>query len=54
MGKFEEAIGRMFKRVFVCRNCKTKMKTDKLRIMKGEVRCKKCGSHNLRPIKKSK
>lgn len=54
MGKFDESIGRMFSRVFVCRNCKTKMKTDKMRIIKGEVKCKKCGSEQLRPLKKSK
>ncbi|HII15633.1 MAG TPA: hypothetical protein HA362_04940 [Nanoarchaeota archaeon] len=54
MGKFDEAIGRMFNRVFVCRNCKTKIKTDKMRILKKEIICKKCGSDQFRPIKKSK
>lgn len=54
MGKFDESMGRMFGRVFVCRNCKTKIKTDKIRIMKGEIRCKKCGSDQFIPIKKSK
>ena len=54
MGKFDESMGRMFGRVFVCRNCKTKIKTDKIRIMKGEIRCKKCGSDQFSTIKKSK
>lgn len=54
MSKFEEAINRMFNRVFICRNCKAKLRTDRVKIVNGEAICKKCGSRNFRPIKSKK
>jgi len=54
MAKFAEAINRMFGRVFVCRNCKTKIKTDMQKVIAGEARCKKCGGKTFRPIKRSR
>ncbi len=52
MAKFPEANKRLFGGVFVCRKCKTKMKADPAKIMKGKISCKKCSSPALRPIKK--
>lgn len=52
MAKFPEASKRLFGNVFVCRKCKTRMKADPAKIMKGMIRCKKCNSVALRPIKK--
>jgi len=54
MGKIPEAQNRLFKNVFVCKNCKTKIKADAQKILKGKVRCRKCGKKSFRPIKKSK
>jgi len=51
MAKFKEAANRMFSRVFVCKNCKTKKKTDMYRILLKSVSCKVCGSKQFRPIK---
>lgn len=54
MGKFPEASARIFKRVFICKNCKGKVKTDMQKILQKKVLCKKCGSKRFRPIKKGK
>ena len=32
----------------------TKRRADPAKVLKGKVRCKKCGSFALRPIKKTK
>jgi predicted Zn finger-like uncharacterized protein len=46
---FPEAMQRLFHRVFVCRVCKTKIRTDLAKIKEGKVKCRKCGSKILRP-----
>jgi hypothetical protein len=51
MARFEESANRMFYRVFVCRNCKTKLRTDMARILQKKVACRVCGGKTFRPIK---
>ena len=43
MAKIPEAQNRLFKNIFICKECKTKMKSDSQRILKGRVKCRKCG-----------
>jgi len=50
--KIPEAQNRMFKNVFVCTKCKSKIRADPQRILKGKVRCRKCKKSAFRPIKK--
>lgn len=50
--KIPEAQNRLFKRVFVCNNCHSKMKADTDKILKGKVKCRKCKKSSFRPIKK--
>lgn len=52
MAKIAEATNRLFKNVFVCKNCKTKLKSKPIKILKEEVRCKKCGKTSFRPLRK--
>ncbi|MGM5484072.1 MAG: 50S ribosomal protein L40e [Nanobdellota archaeon] len=52
MSKFPEAEARLFKRRFVCKECKTKLKAGMLDILAKKIKCKNCGSRNLRVIKK--
>lgn len=52
MAKFEEAEARLFHRMFVCKDCKSKQRAPVLKVKEGKVKCRKCGSHNLRPIRK--
>ena len=46
------AQARMFKDVFVCKNCKSKVRADSRRIIEGKVRCRKCLKKVFRPIRK--
>jgi len=52
MTKIPEAEARMFKDVFVCRNCKSVVRASTLKVLGGAVKCRKCGSRALRPKKK--
>lgn len=54
MVKFKEAQARLFRNVFVCRKCKTKVRTSMIKILQKKVTCKNCSSKAFRPIKKSK
>ncbi|HIH15151.1 MAG TPA: hypothetical protein HA360_04585 [Nanoarchaeota archaeon] len=51
MAKFEAAIGRLFRRVFVCKKCKQKVRTDGSRVLAGSVKCRKCQGKSFRVIK---
>ena len=46
--KFPEAANRLFHRVFLCRDCGAKMRTDLLRVKEGRVRCRKFKGSALR------
>jgi ribosomal protein L40E len=49
---FPEALARLYTRVFVCRVCKSKIRADSAKVKQGKVKCRKCGSHALRPKKR--
>ena len=52
MGKIPEAQNRLFKNVFVCKNCKSKIRSDAQKVLKGKVKCRKCKKTAFRPLKK--
>jgi DNA replicative helicase MCM subunit Mcm2 (Cdc46/Mcm family) len=52
MGKILEATNRLYKNVFVCKKCQTKMRSEPQKILKGRVKCRKCGGKAFRPLKK--
>jgi len=52
MVKFPEAQERLYKNVFVCRKCKSKLRTDPAKVRKGKVSCRKCTSKALRPVRR--
>ncbi|MCH8945737.1 MAG: hypothetical protein IIA85_02345 [Nanoarchaeota archaeon] len=52
MAKIQEAQNRLFKNVFVCKRCQTKIKSTPMRILAGKVKCRKCKRKALRPLKK--
>lgn len=52
MAKIPEAQNRLFKNVFVCKNCQSKMRADPQKILKGKVKCRKCQKKAFRPLKK--
>jgi len=51
---FPEAMNRIYNRVFVCRKCKSKIRTDYSRVRDKKVKCRKCGSQDFRPKRKEK
>jgi hypothetical protein len=44
--------GRLFKNMFVCKNCKAKVRANPRKILEGKVRCRKCLKKSFRPIRK--
>ncbi|MEM0243243.1 MAG: hypothetical protein QXS69_02480 [Candidatus Aenigmatarchaeota archaeon] len=42
---------RLFKNVFVCKNCKHKIRALASKVSEGKVRCRYCKSKALRPKK---
>ena len=52
MAKIPEAQIRLFKNVFVCKNCKSKLRADPLKILEGKIKCRKCGKKAFRPLRK--
>ena len=52
MAKIPEAQNRLFKNVFVCKNCHSKIRSDPQKILKGKAKCRKCGKKAFRPLKK--
>jgi ribosomal protein L40E len=52
MAKFPEAEARILKNKYVCKRCKSVIKSDALKVNKKEVNCKRCSSRNLRVKRK--
>ena len=52
MAKLPAAQARLFKNIFVCKDCKSKIRAEPIRVISGKVRCRKCKSNALRPIRK--
>ncbi len=52
MVRFPEADARKFKNIFVCRRCKSKVRGSNMKVLAGLVRCRKCTSTVLRPVRK--
>ncbi len=50
--KLLPAQARLFKNIFVCKNCKSKIRADQRKILEKKVRCRKCLGKNFRPIRK--
>lgn len=52
MAKIPEAHARLFKNVFVCKRCKTKIKAPNIKILQKKVKCRRCGSKAFRAVRK--
>ncbi|MBW2963187.1 50S ribosomal protein L40e [Candidatus Woesearchaeota archaeon] len=52
MVKFDEAGARLFRNIFVCRKCKTKIRASSMKVSSGLIRCRRCNSKILRPKRK--
>ena len=54
MVRFPEAVKRLYSRVYVCRKCKKKVKTNVANILAKKLTCKRCGGKAFRAIKRQK
>lgn len=52
MAVFPEAEARLYKNVFVCRRCESKIRVPMGKILAGKGTCRKCSSNRLRPVRK--
>ena len=52
MAKIAEAQNRMFKNIFVCKKCQTKIRSDPQKIKNGKVKCRNCKGTAFRTLKK--
>jgi len=52
MAKIPAAQTRLFKNVFVCKRCKTKIRASPAKIIDKKVKCRRCNSKAFRPIKR--
>lgn len=50
--KIPAAQKRLFGNIFICKECKARMRTEARKIIEGSVKCRKCGSKAFRPVKK--
>jgi hypothetical protein len=50
--KIPAAQKRMFRDVFVCRNCNKKIRSQPVKIIAGKIKCPRCNNRAFRPIKK--
>jgi len=54
MAKIPAAQDRLYKNVFVCKKCGTKIKSDIQKILEERIKCRRCNSKTFRPISKRK
>ncbi len=52
MAKIQEASNRLFKNIFVCKKCQTKIRAEPQKILRGKVKCRKCSRSAFRPLRK--
>ncbi|MBS3156534.1 hypothetical protein J4413_04885 [Candidatus Woesearchaeota archaeon] len=52
MAKFQEALNRIQTNIYVCRKCKSKIRTKPLSVLLQNVKCRKCGHKALRALRK--
>lgn len=52
MVKIAAAQARLFKNVFICKKCGSKIKADARKIIIGKIKCRKCGGKAFRPRRK--
>ena len=52
MARLPAAHNRMYKNVFLCKNCGQKMKVEAKKILEGKVQCRKCKKKKFRAVKK--
>jgi formylmethanofuran dehydrogenase subunit E len=47
--KIEAAHARLFKEMFICRRCGSKIKAQSRKVSEGKIRCRKCKGNVFKP-----
>jgi DNA replicative helicase MCM subunit Mcm2 (Cdc46/Mcm family) len=50
--KIPAAMNRLYKNVFVCKNCSLKIRADARKVIEGKAKCRRCKGKAFRPIRK--
>ena len=50
--KIPAAQARLFKNVFVCKRCSTRVRAEARKIIEKRIKCRRCNSKVFRPVKK--
>ncbi|MBU1136259.1 MAG: hypothetical protein KJ559_02010 [Nanoarchaeota archaeon] len=50
--KIPAAQQRMFRNVFICKCCKSKIRADPKKIIEGKITCRKCKKRAFRTVRK--
>ncbi|MGE0793028.1 MAG: 50S ribosomal protein L40e [Candidatus Woesearchaeota archaeon] len=51
MAKFPEANARLFKNIFICKKCKSRIRAPQMKVLQGKISCRKCASRALRVVR---
>ena len=52
MAKIPEAQARLYKNVFICKKCKSKVRSPTIKILQEKVKCRSCGGKSFRAVRK--
>ena len=52
MAKIPAAQSRLFKNIFICKRCSTKVRADSRKIIEGRVKCRACAGKAFRQKRK--
>ncbi|MFT4250474.1 MAG: hypothetical protein ACMXYD_03880 [Candidatus Woesearchaeota archaeon] len=52
MAVFPEATKRLFTNIYVCKQCKSKLRAPPLKIQAGKISCRKCKAKRMRPVRR--
>jgi hypothetical protein len=50
--KIPAAQERMFKNIFICKNCSARVRVDAKKVAEGSAKCRKCKGNKFRQIRK--
>ncbi|MBS3083917.1 hypothetical protein J4423_03875 [Candidatus Pacearchaeota archaeon] len=48
--KLPAAMTRLFRNMFVCKNCGQKMRSESLKVISKSITCRRCRKHNFRTV----
>lgn len=48
--KLPVAQARLFRNMFVCKNCGQKMRSEALKVISKTIKCRRCGKHSFRTV----